>query len=98
MLLRQICKRGSEIVDEIGKLFHQVIGKRWPGLQGGKLLPFFLAQALSDERNRPDFPLCHSFGSGDGVECFHGLLENLIQFLQLLLKHLKRSARLVGHQ
>ena len=49
----KIGKRGSEIVDEIGKLFHQVIGKRRPRLQGGKLLPFFLAQGLSDERTRP---------------------------------------------
>ena len=76
-LFRQIGQRGSEIVDEIGKLFHQVVGKRGPRLQGGKLLPFFLAQGFSDERTRPGFPFCHSFGSGDGVERLHGLLENL---------------------
>ena len=96
-LFRQIGKRGSEIVDEIGKFFHQVVGKRGPRLQGGKLLSFFLPQGFSDERNRSGFPFCHSFGSGDGVERLHGLLENRVQLFQLLLHQSKPPLHIVCH-
>ena len=49
--------------------------------QGSKLRSFLLAKRLSDERDRSDPPLQHSFSSGSDIERFHGVLENLVQFL-----------------
>lgn len=97
-LLRQISEWVFEIVDEIGKFFYQVVGKRGSRLQRGKLLPLLLAQRLSDEHARPRFPLRHSFGPGNCVERLHSFVENLIQFLQLLLKHVMCRVRLVDHR
>src|SRR4051812_43254991 len=47
-LFRQISQRCSEIVDEIGKLFYQVVGKGGSRLEGGKLLSLLLSDGLSD--------------------------------------------------
>src|SRR6185295_6905216 len=89
--------RRSEIVDEIGKLLYQVIRKSRPRLKGSKLLPFLLSQALNDERDSFDSPLRDSLGSRSDIQRLHGVLKNLVQFLQLLPKHVTCRTRLVGH-
>ena len=88
-LFHQIGKRGSEIVDEIGKLFHQIVGKGWPRLQGGKLLPFFLAQGFGDDRIVLAFHFATRSTPATVLSVSMVSWKICVQFLQLLLNQSK---------